>query len=200
MNEKTDKPDKPTRTTPPSILRLSGSYRSTQLTNHPSITITLPTDTASGGAEQSNDASDAQERRQRREQFEQLRRDHYHNMYSSISGLRHSAASSGPRISPEQVSNERRASTEPEKKENAMKWQSFWAREGTFKMKCNFNKSFKKLTAFKYYVSKISCSIEPIQTWTLFEAWSKLFFFICFYYVCGKELLRSLRKFWIFQI
>lgn len=128
MNEKTDKPDKPTRTTPTSILRLSGSYRSNQLTNHPSITITLPTDTASGAAEQSNDASDAQAqqlRRQRREEFEQLRRDHYHNMYSSISGLRYSAAGSGPRVSPEQVSNENRASTEPqlerEKKDKAMK-------------------------------------------------------------------------------
>lgn len=118
MNEKTDKPDKPTqRTAPTSILRLTGSYRGSQLTNHPSITITLPTDTASGTAEQSNDASDAQaqqERRQRREQFEQLRRDHYHNMYSSVCGHRHSAAGSERRISPEQVSNESRHSTASE--------------------------------------------------------------------------------------
>lgn len=128
MNEKTDKPDTPTRTAPTSILRLSGSYRSNQLSNHPSITITLPTDTASGTAEQSNDASDAQaqqERRQRREQFEQLRRDHYHNMYSSVSGHRHSPTGSERRISPEQVSNESRHNTEQdlarETKEDAMK-------------------------------------------------------------------------------
>ncbi|KAM8716052.1 hypothetical protein ACLKA7_003005 [Drosophila subpalustris] len=79
---------------PASILRVSGSYRSNHLANNPSITINLPTETANNNT--GSDASDAesqQQRRQRREHFEQLRRDHYHNMYSSISGHRQSSAS-----------------------------------------------------------------------------------------------------------
>lgn len=79
---------------PTSILRVSGSYRSNHLANNPSITINLPTETVNNNT--GSDASDAesqQQRRQRREHFEQLRRDHYHNMYSSISGHRQSSAS-----------------------------------------------------------------------------------------------------------
>lgn len=75
---------------PASILRVSGSYRTNQITNHPSITINLPTDTPAG-LDASSDASDAQaqqQRRQRREEFEQLRREHYHNMFATVHGDR----------------------------------------------------------------------------------------------------------------
>lgn len=75
---------------PASILRASGSYRNSHLSNHPSITINLPTD-AAAGRESGSDASDAQAQQQshqRREQFEQLRREHYHNMFSTVHGQR----------------------------------------------------------------------------------------------------------------
>lgn len=78
------------RSRPASILRVSGSYRTNQISNHPSITINVPTDTPVELAA-SSDASDAQaqqQRRQRREEFEQLRREHYHNMFSTVSGDR----------------------------------------------------------------------------------------------------------------
>lgn len=109
----------PSQPTPTSILRVSGSYRSNQLTNHPSITINLPTDAASSTSEPSNDASDAQaqqQRRQRREQFEQLRRDHYHNMYSSISAHRQNAATA-KRPALELESNGQSESTKSSKEE-----------------------------------------------------------------------------------
>lgn len=124
MNKKTDKTEKLTQqitsasqVTPTSILRVSGSYRSNQLTNNPSITINVPTDAASSNAEEGNDASDAQaqqQRRQRREQFEQLRRNHYHNMYSSISGHRHSSATAKHSA----VERESKAQTESSKSSN----------------------------------------------------------------------------------
>jgi len=78
---------------PTSILRVSGSYRSNHLANHPSITINDPTEMVNNDT--GSDASDAQaqqQRRQRREHFEQLRRDHYHNMYSTISTHRQSSS------------------------------------------------------------------------------------------------------------